>query len=79
MIGNKIAELRKYKGYTQKEVAEKLNISRTGYANWEQGHTEPSSCDMRKICVLYDITADELLEIESAEERKRIKLNTKGD
>ena len=41
-----------------------LRVSRTGYASWEQGLAEPNAEDLRKLCVFYDITADELLEID---------------
>ena len=75
MIQNKIKSLRIESGYTQLQVAQKLSMSRTGYASWEQGLAEPSSNDIKKLCVLYNISADELLEIETAEERKRVVIN----
>jgi transcriptional regulator with XRE-family HTH domain len=37
-IGEKIKTLRKERSWTQKELAEKLEISRTYYANLERGH-----------------------------------------
>lgn len=73
MLKNVITNLRKQKGLTQKQVAQFLDMSRTGYASWEQGLAEPNTNDLKKICVLYDITADELLEIENNKERKEIK------
>ena len=46
---------------SQKEVAEKLQMSRTGLANYEQGTREPSFDAMRRICKFYDISADYLI------------------
>ena len=53
-------------------MATLLNMSRTGYASWEQGLAEPNSSDLKKLCVIFDVTADELLEIETPEERRKV-------
>ncbi len=63
-IGQKLKELRKEAGYTQKQVANLMNKSETGYASWEQGLAEPSINDLRRLCAIYDITADFLLGLE---------------
>ncbi len=63
-IGQKLKELRKEAGYTQKQVAKLLNKSETGYASWEQGLSEPSVNDLRRLCNIYEITADCLLGLE---------------
>ena len=62
-IKNKLKELRKEKGLPQKELAKKLNISITGYASWEQGLAEPSISAIKNICKLFNISADELLDL----------------
>ena len=46
---------------TQKQVAEKLNVVESCYANWEQGRTEPNIAMLRKLCELFEITLDELV------------------
>ena len=46
---------------TQKQVATKLNVVESCYANWEQGRTEPNIAMLRKLCDLFDITLDELI------------------
>ena len=48
-------------GMTQREVASKLNVVESCYANWEQGRTEPNIAMLRKLCELFDITIDELI------------------
>ncbi|MEG1751839.1 MAG: helix-turn-helix transcriptional regulator [Clostridia bacterium] len=75
MINKIIVKLRKEYNLTQKEIANKLSMSRTGYASWEQGLSEPNTSDIKKLCVIFNISADELLEIETAEERKKIVVN----
>ena len=62
-IGKKLKELRKEAGLTQKQLARLLNKSETGYASWEQGLSEPSINDLRTLCKIYNISADELIGI----------------
>ncbi|MDR0850250.1 MAG: helix-turn-helix domain-containing protein [Christensenellaceae bacterium] len=75
MLKDQIKELRIIRGLSQTQMATLLNMSRTGYASWEQGLSEPNSSDLRKLCVIFDVTADELLEIETPEERRRVIIN----
>ena len=60
-IKNKIKELRKEKGLTQKQLAELVNKSETGLASWEQGLSEPSVNDIRTLCKIFGVSADYLL------------------
>lgn len=63
-IKEKIKELRKSKGLTQLQISNLLNISKTGYASWEQGLAEPNIQYIKKMCVIFDVSADELLDID---------------
>ena len=60
-IGKRIKELRIEAGLTQKQVAKLLNKSETGFASWEQGLAEPSVNDLRLLCVIFNVSADEFL------------------
>ena len=42
-IGNRIAELRKAKGFTQEYVADQLGVSRQAVSKWEQDQTSPDT------------------------------------
>jgi len=53
--------LRKESGETQKQVADKLNVVESCYANWEQGRTEPNIESIKKLCTIFNVSADELL------------------
>jgi transcriptional regulator with XRE-family HTH domain len=41
-VGKRVQKLRKQLGYTQEELAEKINISRTHMGHIEQGRKSPS-------------------------------------
>lgn len=53
--------LRAKKGWTQRNVAEKLGIDRTTYAKYESGASEPSFDMLRKLTEIYEISTDVLL------------------
>lgn len=48
-LGNKIQKLRKQLGYSQEELAEKINISRTHMGHIEQGRKSPSIKVLEKL------------------------------
>ena len=52
---------RKAKGFTQKQVAELLNVVESCYANWEQGRTEPNIAILRKLANIFTVSIDELI------------------
>lgn len=74
-IGQKIKELRIQKSMTQKELSFMLNISQQALSHYEMGDRDISLDLLKKICVIFDITSDELLEIETKEERKQVNIN----
>ena len=41
-FGENLREIRLEKNITQEEVAKKLKVGTSTYANWEQGRREPS-------------------------------------
>lgn len=57
----KLKQARTEKGMSQLEVANNLQISRTCYANYEQGTREPSLDTLRRICDFFDVSADYLI------------------
>ncbi len=60
-IGDKILELRKSKGYSQEDIANKLNVSRQTVSKWETNQSMPDFDKIIPLCDLFDITTDELL------------------
>ena len=57
----KLQELRKQKGLTQEQVAEKLYVSRAAVSKWESGRGYPSIDSLKAIAVFYSVTVDQLL------------------
>ena len=69
ILADKIIRLRKRNGWSQEDLAEKMNVSRQAVSKWESAQTVP---DLEKILMLGDlfgVTTDYLLkdEIESEE------------
>jgi len=60
-IGSFIAALRKSKGMTQQEVAEKLNVSNKTISKWECGDGYPEIMIIPAIAELFEVTTDEIL------------------
>lgn len=52
---------RKVCGLTQRQVANKLGVVESCYANWEQGRTEPSIEMLRNLCFVFSVSIDELI------------------
>ena len=63
MIGERLAEIRKDHGDTQKDLAEKVSVVVHTISSWEQEKSEPSHELLVWICRLYGISADYLLGI----------------
>ena len=59
-IGRFIAERRKQCGYTQMQLAEKLNITDRAVSKWETGRSMPDASIMQALCELLGITLNDL-------------------
>ena len=60
-IGQYIRNLRKKTGMTQKELAEKLNVSFQAVSKWENGDTLPDTGILLELCDILNTTADKML------------------
>ena len=60
-IGQYIQRLRKAAGMTQKDLAQKLNISFQAVSKWETGETLPDTGLLLELCDVLNTTADKLL------------------
>ena len=73
-FNEKLQELRKSRGLTQEELAEKLFVSRTAISKWESGRGYPSIDSLKVISRFFSVTIDELIcpeEIISAAEEEK--------
>ena len=77
-IGRFIADERKRKGYTQKQLSEKLEISDKTISKWERGNGFPEVSLLLPLCYELEITVNELLSGERVSEedyRKKAEVN----
>ncbi|HZH70127.1 MAG TPA: helix-turn-helix transcriptional regulator [Flavobacteriaceae bacterium] len=61
-IGNNLKQLRTLKGWTQEYVADYLCISQPTYARIEKGKNNSWLNHVDKLCSLYKISADQLVQ-----------------
>lgn len=65
-FNEKLQELRKEKGLTQEELAEKLYVSRTAISKWESGRGYPNVDSLKAISKYFSVSLDQLLSSEEA-------------
>ena len=62
-LGNKLKKLRLDHQLSQSLLAEKLFVSRQAISLWETGKTIPDLTMLKKICEFYNISFDDLLDL----------------
>ena len=60
-IGETISSLRKKKGMTQNEIAEKMNITDKAVSKWERDLSCPDINTISKLADVLDVSVEELL------------------
>ena len=60
-FNNKPYELRKQKGFSQEELANRLNVSRQTISKWEVGESTPDMEKLVAISDLFGVSLDELV------------------
>ena len=68
ILADKIIKLRKKNGWSQEELAEKMNVSRQAVSKWESAQTVPDLEKILQLSVLLGVTTDYLLKDEIEEE-----------
>ena len=63
-LSEKIVQLRKSKGLSQEELAERLGLSRQAVSRWESGTALPDAGNLLQLSRLFGVTADYLLDEE---------------
>lgn len=58
---NRLRELRKKKGVTQKDVAQYMGISQNGYSYWERGEVKIDDRSLGKLAEYFGVTVDYIL------------------
>ena len=60
-IAKRLTALRKQRGFSQEQLAEKLNVSRQAVSKWERAEAQPDISNLSALSKLYGITIDELI------------------
>ena len=60
-LGERLMDLRKKKGLSQEEAADKLNVTRQTISKWELDQSTPDFDKVKPICDLYGIDPNELV------------------
>lgn len=60
-LHTKLVSLRKQKGLTQADLAERINVSRQAVSRWEGGYAVPSTDNLKILSELYSVSLDYLL------------------
>ena len=60
-LSDKIVALRKTNGWSQEELAEKLNVSRQAISRWEGATAQPDATNILQLSKLFGVTTDYLL------------------
>lgn len=67
MLKDNLVMLRKLSGYSQEQIAEKIDISRQAYAKWESGATVPDVDKAARLAQVYGVSLDSLMKTETAD------------
>ena len=74
-LSDKIIQLRKSNGWSQEDLAEKLNVSRQAISRWEGATAQPDATNILQLSKLFGVTTDYLLndEYESDNDLPKVK------
>lgn len=70
MLGKTLVSLRKNRGLTQQDVADRLHITRSTYAQYEIGRRVPEYATLEKIADFFEVSIDYLVGRDKQEEPK---------
>ena len=64
MTADRIKALRESRGWTQAELARRMNMTRNGINSWKQGLSMPSPQSLVDLARLFSVSTDYLLGVE---------------
>lgn len=78
-LGSSFYHARKKSGLSQKNVAEKLGVSRQTISKWETNETLPDIRQSKRLAMLYHMTLDELIEYDFDEQQAQQMIESVSD
>lgn len=76
MFNTLLKELRAQKGMTQGQLAKAAGVSPGNVGDWESGKSKPGYNALASLARIFDVSADYLLELDTAPAKTRPDLNT---
>ena len=70
MLNDNIKSLRKQKGYTQEELAARINVVRQTVSKWEKGFSVPDAEALQRLADVLEVDIKELLGAPAVSEQK---------
>ena len=67
MFQDNLLQMRKMKGFTQEEIAEKVGVTRQAVAKWEAGETVPDLDKCKMLAEMFEVSLDDLANYEPEE------------
>ena len=64
-IAQRLAELRRARGYSQETLARELGLSRQAVSKWERAESSPDTDNLIQLAKLYGVSLDELLNVDA--------------
>lgn len=61
VFAEQLKTLRRIKGLTQKELAEKVGVKQNSYSDWENGKSEPNIEMLVRLAECFDVSIDFLI------------------
>lgn len=68
-LGEKILNMRKARGWSQEELAERIGVTRQAVSRWESNSAKPDADKIVAVCDLFGVSADYLLRDDYAGEK----------
>ena len=65
MLGQRINELRRARGWNQVELAQHLNVTKQTVSNWENDNIQPSIEMLVRISQIFGVSTDYMLGLEN--------------
>lgn len=75
MLSENIKTLRKQKGYSQQQLADKLNVVRQTVSKWEKGYSVPDADLLEDMAVIFEVDVGELLGKEILTENETVDIS----
>ncbi len=65
ILADKIIRLRKKNGWSQEELADKMNISRQAVSKWERDLSFSDISSIPKLAEIFEVSVDELIQVKT--------------